>query len=102
MRPRGHRTRDRKLGLPTLAMITALFMLAGGGTALADDVVNNIDTSVDSTPETRTITAGDAGTTVGSWVQASNTPPSRDASGCNATGANPAILSLSVPAGVTA
>ena len=102
MRPRGHRTKLPEARLPALAMITSLFMLAGVGTALADNVVNNIDTTVDSTPETRTITAGDSGTTVGFWIQASNASPSGDASGCNATGANPATVSLSVPAGVTA
>lgn len=101
MRPRGHRTRSVKLGLPALAMITAFFVLAGVGTALADNVVNNIDTTVDSAPETRTITAGDPGTTVGFWIEAANAPTG-DASGCNATGANPVTVSLNVPAGVTA
>jgi hypothetical protein len=67
----------------------------------ADQVVNNIDSTIDPALETKTITAGGSGT-VGFYIQASTTIPAGDANGCNATGANPATVNLSVPAGVTA
>jgi hypothetical protein len=82
----------------TLAVIMAMLVTS---LALADQVVNNIDITIDSTPEVRTITVGGS-TTVGFFVQPSNTIPAGDATGCNATGANPATVNLSVPANVTA
>ena len=41
-------------------------------------------------------------TSVGFFVQPSNTIPAGDANGCNSTGADPATATLSVPADVTA
>lgn len=69
--------------------------------AFADQVVNNIDTSIDNALETATITAGGSAT-VGLFISVSNGTPSGDLSGCNATGANPASVTLNVPAGVNA
>jgi len=69
--------------------------------AFADQVVNNIDSTIDPALETRTITAGGS-TVVGFYIQPSNTIPTGDASGCNATGSAPATVTLSVPVGVTA
>ncbi|HEX5936318.1 MAG TPA: PxKF domain-containing protein [Actinomycetota bacterium] len=80
--------------------MTAIFMTLAG-VALADQVVNNIDTTVDPALETVTITAGGAGASVGFWVQNNNTIPAGDESGCNAA-PTPVTISLSVPANVTA
>jgi hypothetical protein len=82
--------------LAALVLVLALPLVV-----FADQVVNNIDTTIDSALETKTITAGSSGT-VGFYIQPSNTIPPGDASGCNATGANPATVNLSVPGGVTA
>ena len=82
----------------SLAVILAMLLTS---VVLADQVVNNIDITIDSTPEVRTITVGGS-TTVGFFIQPSNTIPSGDASGCNATGSTPAIVNLNIPANVTA
>jgi Galactose oxidase, central domain len=66
-----------------------------------DQVVNNIDASIDPALETATITSGGS-VSVDFFIQPSNTIPAGDANGCNSTGANPATVTLSVPAGVTA
>ncbi len=92
------RTR-RRVG--TILPIAVAFTLLVAGIASADQVVNNIDSTVDPALETRAINAGGS-TQVGFYVLASNTVPAGDASGCNATGSNPATMNLSVPAGVTA
>jgi hypothetical protein len=82
----------------SLALIAAMLVTS---LAAADPIINNIDTTVDSTLESRTITPGGS-TMVGFFIVASNNDPSPDASGCNATGSNPAIVTLDVPSEVTA
>jgi hypothetical protein len=82
----------------SLAVIMAMLLTS---LALADQVVNNIDNTIDSALETKIISSGGS-TVVGFYIQPSNTIPSGDASGCNATGAEPATAAISVPAGVTA
>ena len=82
----------------SLALIMAMLFTSIG---LADQVVNNIDLTIDSNPEVKTITVGGSAV-VGFFVQPSNTIPSGDASGCNATGSAPATVNLSIPANVTA
>lgn len=88
--------RRAALGLALVLVLLALPLVV-----FADQVVNNIDTSIDPALETRTITAGGS-TVVGFYIQPSNTIPAGDANGCNATGSNPATVNLSVPAAVTA
>jgi hypothetical protein len=83
-----------------LPLALALSLLTAG-VAWGDQIVNNIDTTIDPAFESRTITSGSS-TVVGFFVQPSNTVPTGDASGCNATGASPATVTLSVPAAVTA
>src|SRR5512138_3142805 len=83
------------LGL-TLAILLAMLVST---VALADPIVNDIDTTIDPALESRTITSGGS-TSVGFFVRADTV--TGDANGCNATGANPATVNLSVPAGVTA
>ncbi len=85
-----------KVGL-ALALVLALVVTL---VALADYVVNNIDTTIDPALESRTITTGGS-TSVGFYIQPNNSDPN-DVNGCNATGANPATVTLSVPADVTA
>ncbi|HXQ38874.1 MAG TPA: hypothetical protein VN843_33030, partial [Anaerolineales bacterium] len=82
----------------TLAVIMSMLFTS---LAFADQVVNNIDLTIDSNPEVRSITVGGS-TIVGFFIQPSNTIPSGDASGCNATGAATATVNLSIPANVTA
>jgi hypothetical protein len=84
-----------------LATTVSLLLLAGLPGALADQIVNDIDTTIDPALETRTITAGGPGTTVGFWVDQENNVPPGDANGCNAA-PNSVTINLSVPAGVTA
>jgi hypothetical protein len=90
--------RKRFTWIFTLAL-AALLMIPLA--AFADQVVNNIDSSIDNALETATITAGGSAT-VGLFISVSNGTPSGDPTGCNANGANPAAVTLSVPAGVTA
>lgn len=68
------------------------------GVALADDVVNNLDTTIDSIPETTTTTVG-APITVGYYINA--TTGSGDVAGCNVDSSNPATLTITPPPGVT-
>ena len=89
--------RNLALGL-SLAVIFSLIVTT---LALADPIVNNIDTTIDPALETRTIATGGS-TVVGFFIVGSNTDPSPDAPGCNATGATPASVTLNVPADVTA
>jgi hypothetical protein len=79
----------------TLAVLTALAL---SGVVWADNLVNNLDTTVDPALETVTITAGGS-VNVGFYIQA--TTGSDDASGCNATGNEPAYLTITPPAGVS-
>jgi hypothetical protein len=70
--------------------------------AWADPIANNIDTTVDPTLESVSITAGGS-VSVGFYDIASNSDPADDGgSGCNSTGAAPSTVTLSVPANVTA
>jgi hypothetical protein len=62
--------------------------LIGGGIALADNVVNKLDTSIDPAFETMTLTAGGATGSTGIYIQ-----PTQDtgetAAQCNVGGSNP-------------
>ncbi len=84
-----------------LSFALIFVLLAIPTAAFADQITNTIDSSVDPALETVTITAGGS-TTVSFYIIPSNTVPAGDASGCNATGANPAKVTLSVPTGVMA
>ena len=77
----------------------ALVLFAAGPFAHADSIVNTIDTTVDSAQESVTIASG-ASVVVDFYVNAENL--SNDANGCNATGAEKATATVSVPAGVSA
>jgi hypothetical protein len=71
------------------------------GVAIADQVSNNLDNTVDATLEVATITAGGS-VSVGFYVQVSKNDPKGDVDGCNATGNNPATLTfINLPSGVT-
>ena len=70
------------------------------GVAIADQVSNNLDNTVDATLEVATITAGGS-VSVGFYVQVSKNDPEGDVNGCNATGDNPATLTFYPPSGVT-
>jgi hypothetical protein len=80
-----------------LALVVALPLAA-----LADQVVNNLDNTVDATLETATITAGGPGVSVGYYIKTEQNIPQGDLNGCNATGNQPATVTLSVPPNVTA
>jgi len=72
-------------------------------TAFKDDqIANRIDTTIDGTLEAVTITAEGPAASVGFFIQPSNNIPADDANGCNSTGANPATITLNVPAAVNA
>lgn len=83
----------RLFSIPILTIL-ALFVLTGS--AFADVVQNDVVIGGNDTIE-----AGDS-TTINYSLLPSNTLPAGDASGCNATGADPATVTLSLPAGVTA
>lgn len=83
----------------SLAVIMAMLFTS---LALADQVVNTIDTTVDPTLETRTINAGET-TTVGFYIKNQNTNNDGDpVNQCNVAGGFPATVTLNVPSGVTA
>jgi hypothetical protein len=90
----------RKRMSSALIGLTVFFTVAMGAIAFADPVVNNLDVTADAAAETATTTVW-VPVSVGFFATASNTDPSGDASGCNATGANPATLTITAPAGVT-
>jgi hypothetical protein len=81
----------------SLALILAMLFTTVG---LADYVVNNIDNTIDTALETRTIAPGGS-TTVGFYIQPNNSDPN-DVNGCNATGSTPVTVTLNVPGAVTA
>lgn len=82
----------------SLALVSALLLTS---LALADQVVNTIDTTIDPDLETRTITAGGS-TIVGFYIKAENNIPQGDVNKCNVESAYPATVSLNIPPGVTA
>ena len=83
----------------SLALIVAMLFTS---VALADPIVNSIDTTVDPVREIKNLTAGGS-VSVGFFDVASNVDPTAtDANGCNSTGSNQSTVTLSVPAGVTA
>jgi hypothetical protein len=79
----------------SLTLIVALVFTA---VAFADQVVNNIDTTIDSALETRTITSGES-TAVGFYIK--SITGGGDANGCNATGSDEAYFTVTPPDGVT-
>ena len=87
-------------GRTAVALAVAIMLVLGAAWAVfADYVVNTIDTTVDPDLETVTIPAGGS-TAVGFYIRP--VTGGGDASGCNATGNEPATITLSVPAGVAA
>lgn len=78
-----------------------LFTMGSAGVAFADQIVNTIDSSVDNALESTTISAGDS-TIVYFYVKPEQNVPTGDVNGCNATGSDPASVTLSVPPNVTA
>lgn len=82
----------------SLALVSALLLTS---LALADQVVNTIDTTVDPALEQRTITAGGS-TIVGFYIKAENNIPQGDINKCNVDSSFPATVFFNIPAGVTA
>jgi hypothetical protein len=79
----------------SLALIVSMLFTS---IAFADQVVNNIDNTVDSALETRSITS-DESTVVGFYIK--SITGGGDANGCNATGSEEAYFTVTPPAGVT-
>lgn len=82
----------------TLVAMVVVVSLILPWVVLADNLVNNLDTTIDPALETVTIAAGGS-VTVGFYIQA--TTGGGDAPGCNATGDEPAYLTITPPAGVS-
>lgn len=77
----------RTLGRATAAGMSLL--VASAGLALADDVSNNLDSSVDATLESMSLTVGDADGTAGFVLHATNGDAKN---GCNLTGAASSLV----------
>jgi len=88
----------RKSFLWTLTVMVVVASLLLPWVVLADNVVNNLDTTIDPALETVTIPAGGS-VSVGFYIDP--TTGGGDAPGCNATGDTPAYLTLTPPSGVT-
>lgn len=84
-----------------VAVATVATFVAAAPAALADNVVNTVDATVDAALESRTMLAGGS-TSVGFYLTAENSVPIGDRNGCNANAASPASVTLSLPVGVTA
>ena len=83
----------------SLALVLAMLVTS---LALADQVINTIDTTIDPALESRTIDAGSS-TTVGYYIKNQNTSQGGDpVNQCNVAGGFPATVTLNVPSGVTA
>jgi len=89
-------TKLRQISVFFLAVLMSGILLLG--MALADDVVNNLDTTIDSAPEATTTTVGSP-ITVGYYINA--TTGGGDVAGCNVDSSNPATLTIIPPSGVT-
>jgi hypothetical protein len=81
-----------------IAVLTMALLLVAVTIALADDVVNYLDTSPDPNLEEVTISPGGS-TTISFYIHA--IAGGGDAPGCNATGSTPAYLTVTPPEGVT-
>lgn len=68
------------------------------GMALADNIVNNLDITIDPAPESTTVMAGES-VSVGYFI--SPTTGGSDVAGCNVDTSNQAILTITPPSGVT-
>jgi hypothetical protein len=90
--------RTKLRGKVTLLFLILGLLLAIPAVALADVIVNDIDSAGDNT-----ITAGNS-TTIGYKINAQgpNPTPQDPQGGCNASDGSPLKLTLSVPSGVTA
>ncbi len=85
-----------------LFIMVAALIAVPAVVALADVVQNNIDTSIDATAETRSIST-DGSTTVGYTLQvANNNNTYPDSNGCNTGAGNPITVNINTPQGVTA
>ena len=79
----------------SLALVLALAVPWG---VWADVVVNDLDTTIDPAKESVTIASGGS-VSVGFYVQPQD--PNDPVNGCNATGAAPAVLTITPPTGVS-
>lgn len=81
-----------KFYVPLIAMMTAASLVALATVAVADDVVNNVDASVDATYETLSLEAGGASQTVDLYTVNRNDDGKN---GCNLTGSTTLVLNVS-------
>ncbi len=84
-----------------IATLVVVLTLAVPWAVFADTITNTIDATPDSAAELVTINAGGSASVSYSMLVTNGTP-SGDTNGCNGTGSAPAIVTLSVPAEVTA
>lgn len=94
-----HWLETRRGRMITALVVAVLLALGAAWVAFADNLVNNLDTTVDPALETITITVGSQ-VDVGFYIEP--TTKDGDAPGCNATGNEPAYLTITPPSGVTA
>src|SRR6476661_2348586 len=74
------------------AVAAGSLLLAGGGVAVADDIYNTLDTSIDSTAEVMPLNAGGASGTTTLAVREQNADGKQ---GCNLTGQTTLTLNVS-------
>jgi len=76
------------------AAIAALTLAAGAAAASADDIVNTLDTTVDSTVEIMPLTVGGSAASTTFYVQPTGdgNSPADGKSGCNFTGPSPSLV----------
>lgn len=74
-----------------LTIVLTLFLIAAPITALADDVANNADASVDATYETVSLTVGGSSMTVDLYIVPRNGDGKQ---GCNLTGGTELVISV--------
>lgn len=82
----------RTFHLSALVVLTALFTVALGQVAIADDISNNLDTSVDAVAEVMALSVGGANGTTNLYV----VPTGGDGKpGCNLTGSTTLVVAVS-------
>lgn len=91
----GNGRRERSI---LLAALLVTSMVTTAGMTFADNVVNNIDTTIDPELEEVTTTVNTP-VTIGFYIKA--VTGGGDAPGCNATGNDPATLTIMPPSGVS-
>ncbi len=89
----------KKLTAGLVAVVVSLVMPLS--MALADEVVNNLDVSIDAAPESATITSGGS-INVGYFINPTNGPAHGEGvNGCNVDASHSATLTITPPANVT-